>query len=78
MNRKLIMLARWGKWLDELRDAALAADPMLRKENKKQLAERIRGNRYREKGAVKDRLTDFGSRVPDYDEYEDDFDDWQD
>ncbi|MBY0253640.1 MAG: integrase arm-type DNA-binding domain-containing protein [Methylobacterium organophilum] len=78
MNRKLTVLARWGEWLDGLRDAALAADPMLRKENKEQLAERIRRNRYREKGVVKDRLTGFGSRVPDYDEDEDDFDDWED
>lgn len=77
MNRKLTMLAKWGKWLDKLRDAAVAADPMLRKDNKEQLAERIRGNRYRERGVVKDRLTGFGSRVTDYDQDLDDASDWQ-
>ncbi|MCE4226686.1 integrase family protein [Methylobacterium sp. C25] len=71
MNRKLGMLAKWGEWLDGLRDAAIAADPMLREENKEQLAERIRGNRYRKKGIVKDVLTGFGSRVVNYDEDDD-------
>jgi integrase len=76
MNRKLIMLARWGEWLDGLRDEALTLDPMLSKENKDQLAKRIRGNRYREKGVVKDRLTGFGSRITAYDQDEDDVGQW--
>ncbi len=78
MNRKLTVLAAWGKWLDGLRDAALSADPMLHKENREQLAKRIRGNRYRESGVVKDRLTGFGSRIPAYDEEDDDDGYWED
>ena len=50
MNRKAVMLAKWGRWIDDLRDAAIAVDPLLHPDNRIELASLIRAQRYNKIG----------------------------
>ncbi|UGB26135.1 Arm DNA-binding domain-containing protein [Methylorubrum sp. B1-46] len=67
MNRKAVMLSKWGLWIDELRDAAVRADPLLRPENKEELASMIRKARYGKGSAAKFEAKKWNSRSFDSD-----------